>query len=238
MFTRIGMMISFMLMVVVNLYGEEAKQDSSKALEIKEVKESRDNYLTSLNVVIGNYIKILNKEEENQTKKGDLDILEKIKKEKTDVNILEPVSSSVDWAKNKVLVAGLKSFNNSLEKSKKDYISKLEAIQRKLVQDKKIDLAKMVRDYIIEQGFIGKRFVWENKYSILITSATSIVYMGDDITEKSVIGKVVKIEENQISVEFSWSANGKKIHTFKITSPKSFTGNREDGLKFTGKIES
>ena len=136
------------------LVAEENKPDDSKknpeAFNIPEVKEAYDNYVTSLNTTVGNYVKILNKEEESQTKKGNLEILEKIKKERDEINVLEPVKSSVDWGKNNSLNLGKKSFNTGLEKNKKDYLNKLEMIQKKLVQDKKIDDAKIVRDYIEE----------------------------------------------------------------------------------------
>jgi len=126
--------------------GEDVKktEETSKALEIKEVKDTYDIYITSLNTTVDNYIKILNKEEEIFTKKGNLEILESIEKEREAINVLTPSHSSVDWKKNKNLVLGQKSFNSSLNKNKKDFLGKLESIQKKMVQDKNRGLSRII----------------------------------------------------------------------------------------------
>lgn len=127
---------------------EPAKIDLEKARELTEVKTERDAYIKSLTTVVSAYVKVLNTQEEIVTKAGNLEALEAIKAERNKINVVEPGSSDAKWEKNKNLATAQKAFNDGLSKAKKDYLSKLEAVQKKLVQDKKIEEAKLVKGLV------------------------------------------------------------------------------------------
>jgi hypothetical protein len=138
-------LIALVLWLAVMLMGRvySGEVDLEKAKELPEVVTVTDNYTKSLTPIVEAYCKVLNNEEEAQTKKGDLDILEKIKAERDNIGDVE--TSGAKWGKNKTLATAQKKYIDDRAKAKKDYISKLEGVQKKFVQDKKIEEAKVVK---------------------------------------------------------------------------------------------
>lgn len=221
------MMIALFMMVTVVFAGEDAggvKANIEKAKTLPEVDQELTNYATSISGVIGAYLKVLNSEEESVTKKGDLDSLEMIKKEKEIINVLEPSTSNVDWKKNKNLATAQKNFNVGLGKAKKDYLTKLEGVQKKFVQDKKIDEAKLVKLLLeelkleeVKKMIVGK---WDqSKQFTWIFSEDGTFTVDSEKGEWKIVGEqIITTRPNKVGTKSNANFNIMNSETLKRIS--------------------
>ena len=225
------------LMVSMSAWAGEdaAKNDLERVRELPEVKTERDAYITGLTSIVSAYVKVLNKEEEAATKAGSLELLEAIKAERDKINIVEPTSSGAKWDKNKNLATGQKAFNDGLTKARKDYLTKLEAVQKKFVQDKKIEEAKLVKLFVddlkledIKKGFCTEWILFDDKKVI-----GKVIYK-KDFTFSTADGKMSgtwSYKDGKITCK--WVGGGEN---YIVINSGKLNGTNDKGDKFQGKL--